>query len=94
MAGECRQDDYLYPKLSAREHLELFAGIRGLAKEQVESDVQLWLESVDLDNVQDNFSSTFSGGMKRRLVSSQLTRMNTIPIPAASISIAYSLCIA
>lgn len=92
MAGECRQDDYLFPKLSAREHLELFAGIRGLAKEQVESDVQLWLESVDLDNVQDNFSSTFSGGMKRRLVSSRSTRM--ITIPAASILIAYSLCIA
>lgn len=92
MAGECRQDDYLYPKLSAREHLELFAGIRGLAKEQVESDVQLWLESVDLDNVQENFSSTFSGGMKRRLVSSQFTRQ--ITIPAASISIAYSFCIA
>lgn len=65
--GECKQDDYLYPKLSAKDHLELFAGIRGLAHERVESDVMLWLESVDLESVKNDCTSSFSGGMKRRL---------------------------
>jgi ABC-type multidrug transport system ATPase subunit len=65
--GECKQDDYLYPKLTAREHLELFASIRGADKQELDTDVQSWLESVDLDIVQDNYTSTFSGGMKRRL---------------------------
>jgi ABC-type multidrug transport system ATPase subunit len=67
LLGECYQDDYLYPELSAQDHLELFAGIRGLASDKVESDVQLWLQSVDLELVKDNATSTFSGGMKRRL---------------------------
>jgi ABC-type multidrug transport system ATPase subunit len=69
MIGECKQDDFLWPYLTAREHLELFVGIRGLENDtdSVASTVQKWLESVDLDIVKDNFASSFSGGMKRRL---------------------------
>jgi ABC-type multidrug transport system ATPase subunit len=65
--GECKQDDYLWSFLSAKDHLELFAGIRGLSADEVSTTVQSWLESVDLDVVQDNYTSSFSGGMKRRL---------------------------
>lgn len=50
-----------------QEHLELFAGIRGVRKEEMADTVQKWLESVDLDLVQHTRVSTFSGGMKRRL---------------------------
>lgn len=67
LVGECKQDDFLWPNLSAREHLELFAGVRGVDPEQLPAIVQKWLESVDLDVVQNDFSSSFSGGMKRRL---------------------------
>ena len=67
LLGECKQDDYLWPFLSAKDHLELFAGIRGLSADEVSTTVQSWLESVDLDVVQDNYTSSFSGGMKRRL---------------------------
>ena len=49
MIGECKQDDFLWPSLTAREHLELFAGIRGVSKENMGEVVQKWLESVDLD---------------------------------------------
>ena len=65
--GFCRQDDYLYPNLSAKEHLELFAGLRGVADNEMAVKVQHWLESVDLAVVQDQYSSGYSGGMKRRL---------------------------
>jgi ABC-type multidrug transport system ATPase subunit len=67
MVGLCKQDDYLWPDLSAKEHLELFAGLRGVESAELPATVQKWLESVDLDTVQDHYSSGFSGGMKRRL---------------------------
>ncbi|CAJ1959846.1 unnamed protein product [Cylindrotheca closterium] len=67
MVGLCKQDDYLWPTLSAREHLELFAGLRGITKEKLEATVSVWLRSVDLEEVQLQYASAYSGGMKRRL---------------------------
>lgn len=67
MVGLCKQDDYLWPNLSAREHLELFAGLRGVDSHSLGTTVQKWLQSVDLDGVQGQYSSAYSGGMKRRL---------------------------
>ena len=67
MIGECKQDDILWPNLTAREHLELFGGLRGVSKEDMAHTVQRWLDSVDLDLVQHTRVSSFSGGMKRRL---------------------------
>jgi ABC-type multidrug transport system ATPase subunit len=65
--GVCKQDDYLWPNLSAKDHLDLFAGLRGVPPLDHDAMVQKWLESVDLDGVQHQYSSQFSGGMKRRL---------------------------
>jgi ABC-type multidrug transport system ATPase subunit len=67
LVGVCKQFDYLYPSISAKEHLVLFAGLRGVPRESVAETVDKWLESVDLHNVQDQYSSGFSGGMRRRL---------------------------
>jgi ABC-type multidrug transport system ATPase subunit len=67
LVGVCKQFDYLYPNLSAKEHLVLFAGLRGVPREFVAETVDKWLESVDLHVVQNQFSSGFSGGMRRRL---------------------------
>lgn len=67
LVGVCKQDDYLYPDLSAKEHLEMFAGLRGVPKDQVAKTVQKWLDSVELSTVQNQYSKSFSGGMKRRL---------------------------
>ena len=60
-------DDYLWPNLTAKEHLELFAGLRGVDSSVLEPTVQKWLRSVDLETVQLQYSSAYSGGMKRRL---------------------------
>jgi ABC-type multidrug transport system ATPase subunit len=67
LVGVCKQFDYLYPNLSVKEHLVLFAGLRGVPRESVAETVDKWLESVYLHNVQDQYSSGFSGGMRRRL---------------------------
>lgn len=67
LIGVCKQDDYLWPDLSAKEHLDIFGGLRGLDRKAHDTIVQKWLESVDLTVVKDKFSEAFSGGMKRRL---------------------------
>jgi ABC-type multidrug transport system ATPase subunit len=67
LVGICKQDDYLWPDLSAKEHLELFAGLRGVNSLDSPKVVAKWLESVDLETVQHQYTSSFSGGMKRRL---------------------------
>ena len=67
LVGVCAQDDLLWPSLSAQEHLELFAGLRGVAPAEQPAVVARWLESVELADVRDHQSRTFSGGMKRRL---------------------------
>jgi ABC-type Na+ transport system ATPase subunit NatA len=67
MVGLCKQDDYLWPDLSGKEHLELFAGLRGVDSSSLGETVQKWLASVDLDEAQNQYSSAYSGGMKRRL---------------------------
>jgi ATP-binding cassette, subfamily A (ABC1), member 3 len=67
LVGNCKQDDYLWPNLTAKEHLDIIGGLRGVDPEEHDEIVQKWLESVDLDSVQHQRSSEFSGGMKRRL---------------------------
>jgi len=40
LVAVCKQDDYLYPDLSAKEHLELFAGLRGVSIHEIPVTVQ------------------------------------------------------
>jgi len=68
LVSYCKQDDFLYPTLSAKEHLNLYAALGGRVPiEDIPQKVQHWLKSVDLAIVQDQYSNSFSGGMKRRL---------------------------
>ena len=65
ISGVCPQDDVLFPELTAREHLQLYAAFKGVA--EVEAHCDEILRSVALSAHADNQISTFSGGMKRRL---------------------------
>ena len=38
--GECKHNDFLYLKLTAREHLELHAGIRGVPAKDMADTVE------------------------------------------------------
>ena len=67
LIGVCSQFDLLYDTLTAREHLELFGTLRGVEEEKLGPLVTEWLEDVELSDEADHRSSTFSGGMKRRL---------------------------
>ena len=57
----------LYPTLSARQNLELFARIHGAGKRQAAATTAEALESVGLSPRADDPVSILSGGMKRRL---------------------------
>ena len=67
VTGYCPQFNILWDELTAREHLELFAKLRNTPPEQRKSMIAEKLRLVNLLSSADKLTSTFSGGMKRRL---------------------------
>jgi ABC-type multidrug transport system ATPase subunit len=65
--GVCPQHDVLWPQLTAREHLELYAGFKRLYGDDMLKDVAERLEDVALTAAADTPCGNYSGGMKRRL---------------------------
>eukprot|EP01132_Coremiostelium_polycephalum_P003971 gene3971-4967_t len=67
MTSVCPQHDILWNELTAQEHLELFAELKGVPPNQRITNINHALDSVKLKKVANNQVSTYSGGMKRRL---------------------------
>ncbi|XJO74377.1 hypothetical protein BDV3_005203 [Batrachochytrium dendrobatidis] len=65
--GICPQHDILFDDLTAREHIRLYAGIKGVSKQDIPGLVDERLKIVRLHAVADVRAGTYSGGMKRRL---------------------------
>ena len=67
--GVCPQDNLLWDRLSAREHLLFYARLKNLTGKDLQDAVTAALKSVNLLNggVADKEVRKFSGGMKRRL---------------------------
>ncbi|XP_021858731.1 ABC transporter A family member 2-like isoform X1 [Spinacia oleracea] len=65
--GVCPQFDILWNELTGQEHLNLFANIKGLPMAAVSTVVKDSLEEVRLTNAAKMRTSSYSGGMKRRL---------------------------
>ncbi|EPZ35947.1 hypothetical protein ROZALSC1DRAFT_26676 [Rozella allomycis CSF55] len=65
--GVCPQHDILFNDLTAKEHIQLYGAIKGVSDEEIKKIIEERLEAVKLTKVADRFSSTYSGGMKRRL---------------------------
>jgi ABC-type multidrug transport system ATPase subunit len=67
LIGYCPQSDALFPLLSAREHLSLFARIKGVPEKELGSLVNALMESLALSkNDVDRPSKFYSGGNKRK----------------------------
>ena len=64
--GFCPQFDVLYDDLSAYDHFTLFSMIKGQSGSSVSAEVNEMLLELELPTT-DQPSSTYSGGMKRRL---------------------------
>lgn len=65
--GLCPQHDALIGRLSAREHLELWAALRGLAREAALATAARLIERVGLTRHADRPAAAYSGGNKRKL---------------------------
>jgi ATP-binding cassette subfamily A (ABC1) protein 3 len=53
--------------LTVKEHMQLFAGIRGLSGTEADSEIQRRIQQVGLQDKTNTISKSLSGGMKRRL---------------------------
>lgn len=67
LIGYCPQFDALYELLSVREHLELFARIKGVAKAQLKDVTDTLMHQMNLDDFEHKLAGTLSGGNKRKL---------------------------
>ncbi|KAF9922206.1 ATP-binding cassette sub- A member 5 [Linnemannia zychae] len=67
MIGICPQFDIIWPKLTVRDHLELFAKIKGVAPEDMKAAVDQMIDEMGLGPLGNKRAKTFSGGNKRRL---------------------------
>lgn len=65
--GYCPQFDALLENLTAREHLNLYAAIKGIPKELRADLVEKRLNEMDLKQFEGILAGTFSGGNKRKL---------------------------
>jgi ABC-2 type transport system ATP-binding protein len=61
------QDHAFYPRLSARENLAFFGGVRGLGGTELRKRIDVCLGFAALESVADRQAQTYSGGLKRRL---------------------------
>ncbi|XP_037492924.1 ABC transporter A family member 1 isoform X1 [Jatropha curcas] len=65
--GVCPQHDILFPELTVREHLEMFAMLKGVKEEILETVVTDMVDEVGLADKVNTVVSALSGGMKRKL---------------------------
>ncbi len=65
--GYCPQFDALLPNLTAREHLWLYARIKGVKEYEIPLIVQDLLMKLGLKKYADRPCVTYSGGTKRKL---------------------------
>ena len=66
--GVCPQHDLLWNQLTGREHLQLFARLKGVPPQQVEEEVTKRLNDVRLTHEEGRSKAgSYSGGMRRRL---------------------------
>merc|ERR1719223_1319086 len=66
--GYCPQFDAHFMNMTGREHVELYASIKGVPEEEIHELCAMQLKAVGLsDEDADKLSSGYSGGMKRKL---------------------------
>jgi ATP-binding cassette, subfamily A (ABC1), member 3 len=67
LLGYCPQFDALLDLMSTREHLELYARIKGVPEKDLKKTVEKQLKSFDLVDYAGKLAGTLSGGNKRKL---------------------------
>ena len=65
--GMCPQHNILFDSLTVREHLEFFAGLKGMSSSERTDAATEMLREAGLGEFEDMFASNLSGGNKRKL---------------------------
>ncbi|KAM7505445.1 hypothetical protein LguiB_004349 [Lonicera macranthoides] len=65
--GVCPQYDILFPELTVKEHLEIFAILKGVNENSLETSVTEMVDEVGLADKLNTVVRSLSGGMKRKL---------------------------
>lgn len=65
--GFCPQFNALFDSLTAREHLQLFASIKGVDPKAIDQQVESKLKELGLTAYSDLATMGYSGGNKRKL---------------------------
>ncbi|XP_065201451.1 uncharacterized protein LOC135832246 isoform X2 [Planococcus citri] len=65
--GYCPQSDVLWKNITVREHIELYAAIRGVPPEKINEIVNTYLTALQIQEHADKLSHQCSGGTKRKL---------------------------
>jgi len=67
LIGYCPQFDALFDVMTGRQHLELYARIKGVPEDEVSAIVQQKIEQMDLVKYCERAAGGYSGGNKRKL---------------------------
>jgi ATP-binding cassette subfamily A (ABC1) protein 3 len=67
LIGYCPQFDALLENLTAKEHLELYAAIKGIPKHMRAKLIESKLQQLNLKQYENVLAGTYSGGNKRKL---------------------------
>ena len=65
--GICPQHDILFPKLTVREHLEMFCYFKGFDVNKIKEEVDETLKDFRIHDIEDVLASTLSAGQRRKL---------------------------
>ena len=65
--GVCSQQDVLFDRLTVREHLTLYANLKGVPRDELVSEVKRYEAQIGLSEKRHTFASALSGGQKRKL---------------------------
>lgn len=72
LTGYIPDEPFIYNKLTGREFINFIAGIYKINKDQYESRMNLLLRKLDIGEWIDDFSETYSHGMKQKIIMCQL----------------------
>ncbi|KAG1338408.1 ABC transporter A family member 1 [Cocos nucifera] len=65
--GVCPQNDILFPELTVKEHMEIFAILKGVEEDCLDRKVKNMIDEVGLADKVNTIVGALSGGMKRKL---------------------------
>ena len=65
--GICPQHDILFPKLTVKEHLEMFCFFKGFNAEKIPEEVENTLKDFHIYDIKDILAGTLSAGQRRKL---------------------------